>query len=364
MMSISILPSLSEFRKQVLALDCFGQDQAYVFQHVDVVSVWLETIGRVRHIEPYFVCVTQGENSAYLCLGISNQFGLRKLSFLDHGVSDYNAPILAGKSENLQAWDAHCAWPQIIAAIPKCDVAMLHKMPRTIGLLPNPFVVSTMERHNCSGHVATLQGTWEEFRSNRIPRHFRQENKRRRRRLQERGDLRFVVAQSEDEKNRFFETMLLQKRRKYSTQGVDPFPSGGENFYREITRRLCGSAMVHLSALLLNDNIIATHWGYVDKNRFYHLLPTHDIGEWGRYSPGHILHEHLIEWSFQHGLKYSDFGIGDEAYKDSWCDTTVDLFDLEEATTVKGRIFLASQKAIAVLKSIESLRTVARFLKR
>lgn len=66
---------------------------------------------------------------------------------------------------------------------------------------------------------------------------------------------------------------------------------------------------LHLSALLLDD--IATHWGYVDKNPFYQRVADTYVGGMESISPGHLLHKHLIEWSFKHGLKFFDFGIGD-----------------------------------------------------
>src|SRR5262249_39804480 len=156
--SVSILP-YDEFRKQVLAGDKSEQRQAYLFQHPDVIGVWLKTIGAARGIDPYFLKVAQGDLRAFFCLWIGAHYGLRVLSFLDHGVSDYNAPILFGSQDALRTWNLFSAWPQMIAALPKFDVAVLNKMPRTIRALPNPFVTPAMEQNQHDGHVATLQGT-------------------------------------------------------------------------------------------------------------------------------------------------------------------------------------------------------------
>jgi hypothetical protein len=34
MFSVAVLPSLNEFRRQLLALDCHGQDRACIFEHL------------------------------------------------------------------------------------------------------------------------------------------------------------------------------------------------------------------------------------------------------------------------------------------------------------------------------------------
>ena len=75
--------------------------------------------------------------------------------------------------------------------------------------------------------------------------------------------------------------MMRMKRDKFiETKGYDVFTDPGfGDFYREATRRLGADGPVHVSALLLDDRILAAHWGYVADDRFYYLMPAHESGE-------------------------------------------------------------------------------------
>jgi CelD/BcsL family acetyltransferase involved in cellulose biosynthesis len=143
------------------------------------------------------------------------------------------------------------------------------------------------------------------------------------------------------------------KRRKYiETKGHDAFDAPGtEAYYRAATRKLGASGPVQLSALTLDDRILAVHWGYISGDRFYHLMPAHEGGEWRAYAPGRLLNEWLLEWSIERGLKYLDFGIGDEPYKFDYCDQHISLRDAFLPQTMTGQLFAAAQKLETAAKT-------------
>src|SRR5438046_10506619 len=70
--------------------------QCYAFQCADLLEVRCETIARARKAEPLFVAAVDaaGNPLMLLALAIERRQGLRTLTFLDGGLSDYNAPVL------------------------------------------------------------------------------------------------------------------------------------------------------------------------------------------------------------------------------------------------------------------------------
>jgi CelD/BcsL family acetyltransferase involved in cellulose biosynthesis len=81
-----------------------GNACAYVFQCADVVEAWIHSFGAARNTEALLVLIAnwEGDPLMALPLGIETHSGLRVLSFLDAGVSDYNAPVLFPQ---YHAWD-------------------------------------------------------------------------------------------------------------------------------------------------------------------------------------------------------------------------------------------------------------------
>ena len=104
----------------------------YVFQSHEFLQVWLNTIGKAGRIEPYFVVVknAEGRPVLYLPLAIETQFNIRLLRFMDCGVADYNAPIVAaGTTLSPQEFNALGA---TLALLPSFDVIDLKKMASDI----------------------------------------------------------------------------------------------------------------------------------------------------------------------------------------------------------------------------------------
>lgn len=336
-----------------------GEARCFIFQCADVLDVWCDTIGRARKVDPVFVAVLDGSGrpEALLPLGIEQTGGIRLLRFLDGSVSDYNAPVLFPSAAGRNAAQTAALWSALTRHLPPFDLALLEKMPAAVEDLPNPLASLATATRAESCHLATLEGPWEAFARQRI---FNvADSRRRRRKLEKRGTVRFVIAATEAERSRILDAMMRMKRRKYvATKGYDVFtdPGIGE-YYQEATRRLGSSGPVHLAALFLDDRILAAHWGYLANGRFYHLMPSHEDGEWEHYSPGRLLNEYLMEWCLERGIRLFDFGIGDEPYKFGYCNIHVPLCDAYLPATLKGRLHANVMRATNAAKA--SLRDTA-----
>lgn len=322
--------------------DAPGNASCYAFQCADILEAWCETIGTARRIEPLFVTFFGTDGPALLLpLGLQQCNGVRVLRFLDAGLSDYNAPVVFPAAAGWSSEEVKSAWSALRPRLPPFDVAILEKMPELVEERRNPLIALTNKSHPLSCHYATLNGPWDEFART----HMRNpaDSRRRRRKLEKRGAARFEIARTEERRERFLKVMMDYKRQKFfETKGYDAFtdPGYGE-YYLTVTRRLGGGKALHISALLLDDQVLAAHWGYVFAGRFYQLMPAHATGEWREFAPGRLLNEWLMEWAFNEGLRYFDFGFGDEPYKFDHCDVHVPLRDAVIPLTAKGRIYAA-----------------------
>jgi CelD/BcsL family acetyltransferase involved in cellulose biosynthesis len=309
--------------------------RCHVFQCADILKVWAETIGAARGTDAHFVMVygEGGEPWFGLPLGIERRYGVRVLTFLDGGVSDYNGPVIFAGAPTDRGFPLPLLIEQLRGILPAFDLVMFDKMPARVLDRVNPLVHASMARHTPSGHVMTLAGSWSHYASNKLPR--RQDSRRKRRKLEGSGRLAFVVAADPPTRERILAAMIRQKTARYiETRGWDGFDRPGyRDYFRQMTKRL-GDA-VHLSALELDGEPIAAHWGLVSGARFYSLMPSFDA-DWNRFSPGRLLTEHLIQWSYEHGFTDFDFGVGDESYKLEFRDAMLPLYRAVVPVTLKG----------------------------
>jgi len=318
-----------------------GDARCYAFQCADILEVWCSTVGLARRTQLLFIAVLDAADRPLmlLALGIERRHLLRVLTFLDGGVCDYASPIIFSPVRDWNEDTVQALWQRLRQILPPFDVTILERMPDHVGDLPNPLMFLGTSRHSSSCHAITLSGTWDEFVENRLPR--RQDSRRRRRQLDKLGMLTFEIAKTPDRCEAILGAIMSQKTRWYiETLGFNLLDRPGfRSYFQEAARRLSAPRPVHLSALKLDDTIISAHLGYVVGSRFYQYMPTY-AGNLRRYAPGRLLHEHLIEWSFAQGLEFFDFGIGDEEYKNEYCDLVIPLHRVTIPVTIKGRIYL------------------------
>jgi CelD/BcsL family acetyltransferase involved in cellulose biosynthesis len=172
------------------------------------------------------------------------------------------------------------------------------------------------------------------------------------------------VATSQDDVDRILATMIRQKSRSYRAMGVPVLfeQEGYRDFIEHLSSRHITDSPVHISALTLDETILATHWGLLHKGRFYSLFPSYEHGKYSVFSPGTILLQHLFEWCILNEVGVYDFTDGDEPYKFFWSDQEIRLYDYFAARTFRGvpYVWLLQLKRSAKLK-IKRSEKLAQF---
>ena len=329
-----------------------ASDNAFAFQTSDVLDVWTASIGKARRTQAFFFQIDDqlGNPLMLVPLGIESQHGTLTLAFLDAGVADYNAPIVFPAAKAIDQTAMTIIWAEMLRLLPPFDVALFEKVPVDINGVGNPFRWLMHKDDPRSGHVLELSGTWNEYAASQLPR--KQDMRRKRRRLADIGKVRFVASHEPEE---LLATMMRQKARRYiETKGADSFDKPGyRDYFAEMTDSFKATGLLNLSALMVDDVIVATHWGIVAGSQFSFLMPSYEGGKWSAYSPGRILIEELIAWSYQQGLAVFDFGPGDEPYKSEYSSAAVALRSAKIPVSMRGRAtdWLAGTSAGSLLKS-------------
>jgi CelD/BcsL family acetyltransferase involved in cellulose biosynthesis len=332
--------------------DVEAHGSSFVFQSFDWCSTWFETIGRALQVEPLLAHVREPASGAemFLPLGVERKrFGIRCLGFLDGRLADHTGPVLAGRTDAAFAPEVVSGVLRELQSAGRCDVADFRHLRATVDGRRNPLFGPGCSRADYATHSVATTGTWEAYAAQRNTATHRAGNRRRWRRLAERGTPRFVIADTVEVALEITEVMLAQKAHRYGETGrvnMLAHPAYRE-FYLRATRHHHKRGLVHVSALLLDDRVLATHWGAIWNDRLLWLMPSYEGGEWARYSPGRLLLERLLEWSFERGLRAFDCTIGDEPYKATWCNETDHLYRLIRPRSALGWAYYAKARLSA-----------------
>jgi CelD/BcsL family acetyltransferase involved in cellulose biosynthesis len=330
----------------------------HVFQSREFLDIWLDTIGKASRIEPYFVVVSDcdGRPVLYLPLAIETKFNLRLLRFMDCGVADYNAPIVAA-DRPLSRQEFHAVWADILSLLPGFDVVDLRKIANDVAGAVNPLTYLDCTPFGESGHAIALTRLRDQTDTRRSIARLRRKLQGYAKGLGRIGEPRFIVNPDASETARLTERLLELKRRKYERTSTPDFLAapGVERFYREMTRPGRLGTISHLSALTIGDTVASAHLGFIGRRRFYYIFPAYDM-QFGRHGVGHLLLQHLIDQSAAQDFDTFDFGIGDAAYKNKWATHHLALQNHERAITAAGRVYLQMRR-VGRFVSASGIRT-------
>lgn len=317
--------------------------QHHVFQSHEWLRFWQKTIGaRAPGITPWIAVVLDADDHPGMIFpfGIRRHFGARVFEFLGGGQADYQGPLIhndwISDIPKIQS-----AWNLVCKALPGHDVRHFAKLPAQWCTENNPVLKIWETRFQDNSYFARLPENFNEFQLKLKPK-FRSDTNRQRRRLSEIGVVKFEVIDNSDRWLAALDVMIKQKRQRYRSTGVpDMFADeAAQQFYRHLPEKFADEGKIHFSVVRLDDEILATHWGAVYRDRFYFLIPTYESKKWGAYSPGRLLLDNLMEWCIQNGLKVFDFTVGGEEYKKDWCNGEMPLFEHLHAVTPFGLPYL------------------------
>jgi CelD/BcsL family acetyltransferase involved in cellulose biosynthesis len=318
----------------------------HVFQTFSFVSAWCTHIAPAEGIEPIFVTGTEedGRILYLLPLGLRGKLGTRSVEWLGGDQADYlgglfDAGYLQSLSDDKAAFDAFV--DDFVGAIGGADYLHLPKMPANYRGIPNPFLQAGAYQNANSAHSTHLAPDWDAYYKSKRKSGWRRTDRSKERQLAEMGELDFVIAKDAETLEAILSALFEQKREGLARIGVDDMfaPPGVRDFYRRIAHdSLDGNGSVQVSALYCGDEIAAANYGLVFRDTYYYVLHSYDLGRFADKSPGRQLMYKLMQWSFDNGIADFDFTIGDEAYKDQWCEDTLNLVDAAIALTAAGTV--------------------------
>jgi CelD/BcsL family acetyltransferase involved in cellulose biosynthesis len=324
------------------------------FQSYSWLNHWYSKVGKpLENVIPQIVVLSSGNTTiAILPFGVRKKYSCSILEWLGGEQTDYLGPVY--NPEHLEHIDLNNdLWMEIDKHLVPYDIAHLKKQVngnKIFTALNGPG--NTLVSWGYTS-LTTLSDNWEAHLYDRVKKKIRSDTRRQEKRLNELGELKYFSTVEVAGTEEIVKTMIRQKRQRYLNTGVWDMLAIPENesFYLDLINISDNQYKVHYSSAQVGKEIIATHVGLVSNDTFYYLMPAHEQGEWERFSPGRLLLQYLLKYSIEKRLKFFDFTIGGESYKNNWCDDGVQLFELYRKKTIKGQAYYTVQRLKEKVKS-------------
>ena len=348
--------------------DALAHGVAYGFQTFEWADAWQRTIGQAEGVRALVADLRDSAGRTVMLwpLAIHREGRLRVLRFLGGVVTDYNAPIIDPQFvQHLAPGAIDRLWEAVLKALPRVDLVWLRRMPAVIEGVVNPMTQLAQSRHTENAYAATLPDTAEAFKASRSPKHFA-DARRQLRRLNEIAPVVMIERASGDQAAELTAVMAVQKsRRWHESNGRDLFAEPGYlEFYQSLAAGPQAWSDTAVCGLQVGQTTVATHWGIIFRGRHYWLMPGYEAGEWGKFSSGRLLMQHMIDWSIAQGLTVFDLTVGDEDYKKAWADHTLDLHEWVSPRTPAGWVPVLKRRARDWARTQPALVNLVRRLRR
>lgn len=308
------------------------------------VNHWYNTVGvKSFKLKPQIILIFKNKNLSYILpLCIINRNGINVLEWIGDIHSDYSNPLIISNFINNHKIFSN-VWYKILSKLEKFDLINLKRQKFKIdNNLENPFVKYLINNVHDISYQLNIDNPWEVFSKEKRKKKILMDSNRQRRRIEKYGVINFIIPDQSITKNKIISKMIEFKRYRYNLMKVKDLLSSKHNrdFYFGLDNALKGGILkLHVSALLIDDEIVATHLGTILNNKFYYLMPSNNFTRWQRYSVGRLLLEELLKKSFNDKFEVFDFSIGDEPYKKNWCNQKTELHQHIRSLNTKGFIY-------------------------
>jgi CelD/BcsL family acetyltransferase involved in cellulose biosynthesis len=246
-------------------------------------------------------------------------------------------------------------------ALPGCHAVLLEKMPAQWLGHDNPWLAFQTIANQNNAFQISLHTDFEDVLAQVNRKRRRKKFRNAERALIDAGGYDVTVAETADEARALLDLFFDQKAGRLAEQGLtDPFATqtvrsflhslAAESLQSDVKTlqlwalrlRSDPSAVAAIVGLSAIDGRFTAQFGSIDDT----VAPNVSVGE--------LLYHHIIERCCGPEAKVFDFGIGDQAYKHSWCDIERVHYDVHIPLTPVGKMLCAAlRQATAAKRAIK-----------
>lgn len=241
----------------------------------------------------------------------------RTLRFMGHGPSDVMGPICAPGDRPLAA----AALEERLAEDAEWDVFLAERLPDP-GLMPGSLGARELRRE--PSPVLKIDGiAWDDFLASKSS-NFRQQVRRRERKLAEEHGLRFRLADDPDRLDADLDALFRLHGERWGGRGSGALAAQRAEFHRAFAHLALRRGWLRLWMLELGERPAAAWYGLRFSGRELYYQAGRDPA-FDRHAVGLVLLAHTVREAMNDGMREYDFLRGGEGYKDRFTgdDTAV-----------------------------------------
>ena len=329
-----------------------------LFQNRQWLDAWYGAFAGADHAEPLIAIIcdaASGDPVALFPLIRRLQRGTRIVEFADLGLTDYNAPLLAAALPR-DARTARALWRDLLAALQRlpggADLIRLRKMPADLDGRRNPLaLLDGAGPASLNGNVVVTGDDFDAWRYS-LDRTVRKELERSWRVFTRNPAATFRIVTDKIEALWILATMEMQQGARMQHLGLN-FVLNEDTcaaFYRNLVGDGIGRGYVVVSALTVDNEVVATLLGIRSGSRYVMVRISNAGDKWSNCSPGRLIIERTMAALHQDGVRQFDFSIGNYAYKRRFGVAPLPLVDITAALSWRGWPHALRDRAVRELR--------------
>jgi CelD/BcsL family acetyltransferase involved in cellulose biosynthesis len=322
------------------------------FQHTHWLAAWYRAFDKTPPLIAIISDAATGRQVALVPLIYRVQRGARIVEFADLDLTDYNAPILdvGGPRETMDSRVLCQALLAALRGLPEgVDLIRLRKMPAHVDGRPNPLAsLGRLGSSSLNGNLIEIGDDFDVYRTSikrmQLPRSWRVFNRY--------PGAQFRIVAGVDEALTLLDTTDAQQQARMQRLGL-AFNLNDEHrakFYRDLVRRGIEEGYVIASALMCEQEIVATVLGIRRDNNFVFLRISNAGKQWSHCSPSRLIIERTMAALHEDGVRQFDLSIGNYAFKRRFGAAQFPLTDVSIALGWRGIPYVLRDRAAQWLR--------------